>query len=101
MEAEKGKVCEGSEYAFITDIRITLECLHEAYQMEGDLLKSGKNIRATMIYPFIRMVKEQCSTREMCEEELHKALWRIYETERDNVKFVDAAWMLLESHQEE
>ena len=42
MEAEKGKVCEGSEYAFITDIRITLECLHEAYQMEGDLLKSEK-----------------------------------------------------------
>ena len=42
MEAEKGKVCEGSEYAFITDIRITLECLHEAYQLEGDLLKSGK-----------------------------------------------------------
>ena len=27
MEAEKGKVCEGSEYAFITDIRITLECM--------------------------------------------------------------------------
>ena len=37
MEAEKEKVCEGAEYAFITDIRITLECLHEAYQMEGDL----------------------------------------------------------------
>ena len=39
MEAEKEKVCEGSEYAFITDIRITLECLHEAYQMEGDWKK--------------------------------------------------------------
>lgn len=26
MEAEKEKVCEGAEYAFITDIRITLEC---------------------------------------------------------------------------
>lgn len=61
MEAEKEKVCEGAEYAFITDIRITLECLHEAYQMEGDLIKSGKNIYATMIYPFIRMIKEQCS----------------------------------------
>lgn len=101
MEALKRKTCEETVYAVVTDLRITLECLYEAYQMEGDLLKSGKNIRATMIYPFIRMVKEQCSTREMYEEELHKALWRIYETERDNVKFVDAAWMLLESHQEE
>ena len=43
MEAEKEKVCEGAEYAFITDIRITLECLHEAYQMEGDLIKSVCN----------------------------------------------------------
>lgn len=101
MEALKRKTCEETVYAVVTDLRITLECLYEAYQMEGDLLKSGKNIRATMIYPFIRMVKEQCSTREMCEEGLHKALWRIYETERDNVKFVDAAWMLLESHPEE
>ncbi len=101
MEAEKEKVCEGAEYAFITDIRITLECLHEAYQMEGDLIKSGKNIYTTMIYPFIRMIKEQCSTMELCEEELHKELWRTYETEEDNVKFVDAAWRFLESRQRE
>ena len=101
MEAEKEKVCEGAEYAFITDIRITLECLHEAYQMEGDLIKSGKNIYATMIYPFIRMIKEQCSIMELCEEELHRELWRTYETEEDNVKFVDAAWRFLESRQRE
>ena len=75
--------------------------MHEAYQLEGDLLKSGKNIYATMIYPFIRMIKEQCSTMELCEEELHKELWRTYETEEDNVKFVDAAWRFLESRQRE
>lgn len=33
MEAEKEKVCEGAEYAFITDIRIALECLHEACRL--------------------------------------------------------------------
>ena len=81
----------------VTDVRIILECLQEAYQMEGELIKSGKNIHATMIYPFIRMVKEQCGTREMCEEELHKALWKVYETEEDHVKFVDAACKFLES----
>ena len=101
MEALRGKVCEGTAYALVTDIRIMLECLYEAYQMEGDLLKSGKNIYATMIYPFIRMIKEQCSTMEMCEEDLHKELWRAYETEEDNVKFVDVAWRFLVSHQRE
>lgn len=101
MEALERKTYKEAAYAVVTDLRITLECLYEAYQMEGELLKSGKNIHATMIYPFIRMVKEQCSTREMCEEELHRELWRIYETEGDNVKFVDAAWMFLESHQGE
>ena len=101
MEALKEKICERTEYALVTDIRIILECLHEAYQMEGDLLKSGKNIYATMIYPFIRMIKEQCSTMGMGEEELHKELWKTYETEEDNVKFVDAAWKFLELHQRE
>ena len=101
MEALQEKICERTEYALVTDIQITLECLYEAYQMEGDLLKSGKNIYATMIYPFIRMVKEQCSTMGMGEEELHKELWKTYETEEDNVKFVDAAWRFLESHQRE
>lgn len=86
---------------FASHAHLTLECLHEAYQMEGDLIKSGKNIYATMIYPFIRMIKEQCSTMELCEEELHKELWRTYETEEDNVKFVDAAWRFLESRQRE
>ena len=38
----------------VTDVRIILECLQEAYQMEGDMVRSGKNIHATMIYPFVR-----------------------------------------------
>lgn len=45
----------------VTDVRIILECLQEAYQMEGDMVRSGKNIHATMIYPFVRMLQEKCS----------------------------------------
>ena len=30
----------------VTDVRIILECLQEAYQMEGDMVRSGKNIHA-------------------------------------------------------
>jgi len=32
----------------VTDVRIILECLQEAYQMEGDMVRSGKNIHATI-----------------------------------------------------
>ena len=45
----------------VTDVRIILECLQEAYQMEGDMVRSGKNIHATMIYPFVRMLQERAS----------------------------------------
>ena len=45
----------------VTDVRIILECLQEAYQMEGDMVRSGKNIHATMIYPFVRMLQEKCT----------------------------------------
>ena len=46
-------------------------------------------------------VSQTPSIMELCEEELHKELWRTYETEEDNVKFVDAAWRFLESRQRE
>ena len=56
----------------VTDVRIILECLQEAYQMEGDMVRSGKNIHATMIYPFVRMLQEKC--RDLTEEQIHKNL---------------------------
>lgn len=89
------KEYEKPTLTFVTDLRVMLECLYESYQMEGDLLKSGKNIHVTMIYPFIRMIKAQCSDMEINEEGLHKALWRIYETEDNSATFVDAAWRFL------
>ena len=41
MEAEKEKVCEGAEYAFITDIRITLECLPIHPNDQGTMQYNG------------------------------------------------------------
>lgn len=40
MEALERKTYKEAAYAVVTDLRITLECLYEAYQMEGELLKS-------------------------------------------------------------
>ncbi len=71
----------------VTDVRIILECLQEAYQMEGDMVRSGKNIHATMIYPFVRMLQEKC--RDLTEEQIHKTLWKEYEISGADRMFVE------------
>lgn len=83
----------------VTDVRIILECLQEAYQMEGDMVRSGKNIHATMIYPFVRMLQEQC--RDLTEEQIHKALWKEYEISGADRMFVERASKILEPYEGE
>lgn len=45
---------------FVADTDIVLECLHEVYGLEGKQVLSGKNIHSNMIYPFIKMLENQC-----------------------------------------
>lgn len=83
----------------VTDVRIILECLQEAYQMEGDMVRSGKNIHATMIYPFVRMMQEKC--RDLTEEQIHKTLWKEYEISGADRMFVERASKILEPYEGE
>ena len=83
----------------VTDVRIILECLQEAYQMEGDMVRSGKNIHATMIYPFVRMLQEKC--RDLTEEQIHKTLWKEYELSGADRMFVERASKILEPYEGE
>lgn len=76
-----------------------LQCLQEAYQMEGDMVRSGKNIHATMIYPFVRMLQEKC--RDLTEEQIHKALWKEYEISGADRMFVERASKILEPYEGE
>ena len=39
----------------VTDVGIILECLYEAYEMEGELVRSRKNMYATMILSLIHI----------------------------------------------
>lgn len=80
-------------------VRIILECLQEAYQMEGDMVRSGKNIHATMIYPFVRMLQEKC--RDLTEEQIHKTLWKEYEISGADRMFVERASKILEPYEGE
>lgn len=66
-------------------------------QMENNLAKMMiETINSVLIEIYASLAQA-----EMGEEELHKELWKTYETEEDNVKFVDAAWKFLELHQRE
>lgn len=71
----------------VNDITIVLECLHEVYGMEGIMLLSGKNVHATMIYPFIKMLENQTGIKG---EILHENLWALYlSTDGCKEKFVE------------
>lgn len=68
-------------------------------QMEGDMVRSGKNIHATMIYPFVRMLQEKC--RDLTEEQIHKTLWKEYEISGADRMFVERASKILEPYEGE
>lgn len=44
----------------VIDMEIVFECLHEVYGRESSLLLSDKDVRTTMVYPFLKMLTSQC-----------------------------------------
>lgn len=82
--------------AKVTDIGIMLECLHEVYESEGSLLLSGKALRSTMAYPFIKMIESQC--HGISAKEIHRLLWNIYLVKKEKKLFVNAAKEQLEQY---
>lgn len=83
--------------AKVTDIGIMLECLHEVYESEGSLLLSGKALRSTMAYPFVKMIETQC--HGLSAKELHQLLWNIYLVKKEKSLFVKAAKNQLEQYE--
>lgn len=81
----------------VTDVGIILECLYEAYEMEGELVRSGKNMYATMIYPFVKMLETECTG--IRADEIHKELWEYYlrHTGKDN--FMKLAGRFMEPYE--
>lgn len=80
---------------FATDINIILECLYEVYGQEAHHVLKGRDIQKTMVFPFLKMLVNQCdgiSVREM-----HKKLWEIYIAEQTKETFISNAESLLES----
>ena len=86
-----------TKYAADTDV--VLECLHEVYGLEGKQVLSGKNIHSTMIYPFIKMLENQC--RGILAEKLHKMLWEVYEEYSETADFLEKAETVLKPYLQE
>lgn len=79
----------------VTDLGIMLDCLHEVYGSEEEVLKSGKDVRTTMAYPFIKMIELQCNG--MPAQELHQLLWNIYLAGKEKSAFIGTAKKRLEA----
>lgn len=58
------------EMKFVTDPDIILKCIYGVYGQEKHMFLSGKNIRHTIIFPFLKMFGYEI--RNYALEELHK-----------------------------
>ena len=76
------------EIKFITDPDIILGSLYEVYGQEQKSVLAGKNIRHTMIFPFLRMLANNTQGDIRDLEALHQRLWKIYEKEPEKQVFV-------------
>lgn len=83
----------------VSDPHIVLECLHETYGMEGELVSSGKNIRRTMVYPFIKMLEASCVG--ITGKEIHKKLWEAYKEDSSKNQFMSRAEIIMKPYYQE
>ena len=67
------------EIKFITDPDIILGCLYEVYGQEQKSVLAGKNIRHTMIFPFLRMLANntQGDVRDRCLYSRERKSWKL------------------------
>ena len=83
------------EMRFTTDPDIILGCLYEVYGQEKKAVVAGKNIRHTMIFPFLRMLANNAEGDIRDLETLHQRLWKIYEKEPEKQVFVQQSQKIL------
>lgn len=80
----------------VTEIGVILECLYEIYDTEGEELMKDNNIHKTMIFPFIKMIENQCEG--IGAKEIHQRAWQIYNENADTTFFVKKVKEFLETY---
>lgn len=81
---------------FVTDVEVVLECLHEVYRLEGERVRSGKNVYNTMVFPFLKMLESHCN--EVLAMRLHEILWKTYEENPEKEDFFEKAGVLIQPY---
>lgn len=91
------RTCVKTDTRFITDVDIVLECLYEVYQQEGNPNLSKKDIRKTMLYPFLKMLEQMPEYEEKINcRTLHQNLWSIFIDSMNKKEFIEQAQIFLE-----
>lgn len=96
MEKGQKRVYEKPEIKFVTDLDIVLECLHEVYGQEKQHILEGRDIYKTMLFPFLKMLENQCV--EITLEEIHEKLWDVYFEKSEKAHFLISASELLKPY---
>lgn len=92
------KTCVKTTTKFTTDVDIVLECLYEVYQQEGNLYLSKKDIRRTMVYPFLKMLERMPDYEEKVNyRKLHQNLWNVFLHSMSMKEFVEQAQNFLKT----
>ncbi|MDO4274125.1 MAG: hypothetical protein Q4D16_10675 [Eubacteriales bacterium] len=82
-----------TDIRLVAEVEIILECLHEVYGKEGELLLENKKVRNTMVYPFLKMLASQC--RGIEPEGVHKVLWEVYQNSSGKEDFLEKAKIIV------
>lgn len=91
------KKWEKPEIRFVTDPDIILACLYEVYGQETNAVLAGKNIRHTMIFPFLRMLLNNTKGDIRDLETVHQRLWKVYLKNPEKKVFIQQGQKILDT----
>lgn len=94
MAKEHKRTYKKPKIKYLTDFNIVLECLHELYKQEKNILEET-DIHNTILFPFLKMLEEQC--KGITAEEIHEKIWDVSSLKRKEV-FLETADKLLKPY---
>lgn len=80
----------------VDDMGIILECLYEVYGEERPQVYAGRAVQETMIFPFVKMLENQCEG--ITAVEIHEKLWEEYSLFMGKEVFLEVAAEVLKPY---
>lgn len=96
MVGGQKKKWEKPKIMIMDDMGIILECLYEVYGEERPQVYAGRAIQETMIFPFVKMLENQCEG--ITAVEIHEKMWEEFSKREGKDSFIDNAGKLLQMY---